>query len=84
MKIKKFKHEGVNEDGTCESGGAVQTKGGMDLIKGNCGLKGCDCSDGYFLIITKPLKEGIVEGCSIEFENLEELETCGRFRKMDI
>lgn len=83
MKITKFRHEDVSEDGTCKSGGAVKVEGGMEIIKGSCDLAECKCSEGFFLVICKPLKDGVVEGCSIEFDSLEELLICTKFNKVE-
>ena len=73
MEFEKFKHKGVNKKGIVKSGGAVHTEGKVILIKGNCGLEGCHCSDGYSLTICMPLKKGIVEGIEVKFDSYEEM-----------
>ena len=76
MKITKFKHEGVLPDGTFKNKtGAVNTIGGAIMSAGEgCGLEGCHCSDGYWITISMPLKDEIVEGISIHFEYKEEFD----------
>lgn len=73
MKFKKFIHKDVAKDGRCKSGGAVVTEGKVIIIKGHCDLKGCNCSNGYFLTIAIPLKNKKVEGICVQFDNFKEM-----------
>ncbi|MFA5300530.1 MAG: hypothetical protein WC389_20275 [Lutibacter sp.] len=60
MKVTTFKHENVNPNGTFkDKRGAVCTDGRISAStpKGNCGLKGCHCSDGHWISIVKPRTE---------------------------
>ena len=82
MKIKKFIHDDVMKNGKCKSGGAIFTEGKVILIKGSCDLPNCNCSQGFFLIVTMPLKGKVVEGIQVEFKDLKEMvETLGIFQK---
>jgi hypothetical protein len=77
MKISKFKHEGVNPDGTFKDRlGAVTVEGrvSMSAIDGGCGAGKCNCSEGHWISIVKPrTPEGVVEGMTVQFESHEEL-----------
>jgi hypothetical protein len=75
MKISKIKHTGVNPDGTFKDQlGAVHTTEKLIVGKGKgCGLKGCHCSDGYWItIMTNRTENGVVEGLQVKFDNKEE------------
>ncbi len=78
MKIEAFKHEGVFPDGTFKNKvGAVNIKGGITFseLNGGCGSEGCHCSDGHWLVITKPRTlHGIVDGVTVAFEDRAEME----------
>jgi len=72
MEINKFKHNDVNEDGTCLTGGAVEIGGSVRFSdkEGGCGSMGCDCSPGHWVCIIFPRTEdGNVNGVSINFDN---------------
>lgn len=75
MKIKRWKHKNVKSDGTFKNQlGAVHTKPRVNIIRGGCGLKGCHCSDGYYLVINEGRnKNGSVNGLTVTFKNKEEL-----------
>ena len=76
MIIKRWQHKNVRKDGTHKNKlGAVYTEPKVYLIKGNCGLKGCHCSDGYHLVICEGRnKNRSVNGLTITFENKKEME----------
>lgn len=77
MKITAFKHEGVLFDGTFkDKEGVINVNGGIIFseLNGGCGLEGCHCSDGHWLVITKPrTNHGIVDGITVAFEDMEEM-----------
>ena len=73
MIISKFQHKGVNNDGTVEGGGAVHTKGGVTIINGGCSFPQCHCSDGFFLVVTLPLKDRKVDGIKVHFKSKDEM-----------
>lgn len=85
MKITKILYKGVNKDGVCKSGGAVETKGKIIIGRGEgCPLhdSGCRCSEGYYITIVKPLRKGIVEGLKVDFENKKEYNKFMRQREL--
>lgn len=75
---KHFKQVNVAPNGTFTDGrlGAIKTAGGVTMsdISGGCGMGNCNCSPGHWICITQPLKNGIVEGVTIYFNNRRELE----------
>lgn len=73
MKIEEFIHRGVRKDGTVKGGGAVHTDARVIIIRGSCGLGNCHCSDGYSLTLGLPLKNGIVRGLKVKFDNKAEM-----------
>jgi hypothetical protein len=75
MKFEKFKHTGVKKDGTFEDEpGAVVTNGAIRMSMGEgCGLKGCHCSDGFWITMVMPLDAGIVEGVKVTFDSRREM-----------
>ena len=77
MQIKSFRHTGVLEDGTFESGvGAVETKGKIVMSQedGGCSADGCTCSNGHWISIIKPRTEdGVVEGVQVTFDDYFEM-----------
>ena len=75
MKLTKLIHKNVLPNGTfSDKSGAVITTGSVRMGKGEgCSLDGCHCSDGYYITILMPLKNGKVEGMKVEFENKKEM-----------
>lgn len=75
MQVEKFIHKGVGPDGKVNSGGAVLTKPFIRMSMGEgCGLRGCHCSDGYWISIgLARTEDGVVEGVIVRFENAEEM-----------
>lgn len=83
MKIKKWKHENVQEDGTClnnlgQPDGAVNTHQGIRVSpsNGGCGLEKCNCSNGHWLMISFGRDEinKTVSGITVYFENWGEMQ----------
>lgn len=75
MDIKKWKHTGVSSDGKVESGGAVGVNGRLTMSRGEgCGLPHCKCSEGFWVCFALPLKDGVVEGTTVHFHDLEEMD----------
>ncbi|MHC4463628.1 MAG: hypothetical protein ACYS30_19690 [Planctomycetota bacterium] len=78
MRTHHFKHIDVNKDGTCKSGGAVETKGVVRLSSrgGGCTLNKCNCSPGHWICVTLPrTNKGVVEGVTLYFDNEKQLTT---------
>ena len=78
MYIKKFRHANVLADGRIIGGGSVETKGSirMSSENGGCGLSGCHCSDGHWIMIASPrTDDGVVEGMTVKFDNYDEFKT---------
>ena len=72
MLIDMWKHEGVNKNGQCASGGAVTTTLNVVLSQpnGGCDLPGCNCSEGHWLCISLPRSSnGVVSGVTIKCDN---------------
>jgi hypothetical protein len=70
MKIKKFRHENVNPDGTVEGGGAVHiTTGIQHSSPCECG---CSGNKPFVVIGFGRTPDGIVEGLTITFDSTEE------------
>lgn len=76
MTTKKIIHENVLQDGTfSDKSGAIETKGWLRTGRGEgCGLPGCHCSDGYYVSIGMPLKDGKVEGIITYFKSKKEMD----------
>jgi len=80
MKIKKYRHENVNEDGTFSDGkaGAVTTEGRICRSQpgcGGCSEPTCNCSQGHWLSISEGrTPDGVVQGITVEFEDQAEME----------
>ena len=72
MKFTKFKHKNVTKKGFT-GGGCVITGGDVRLTFGHCDIKGCACSEGYYLSVIMPLKNRVVEGIRVEFDDLKEM-----------
>lgn len=75
MKLRKIIHKNVLTDGTFSNKrGAIVTTGTIRMGRGEgCGLRGCNCSPGYYVTILMPLKNGIVEGVNATFEGEREM-----------
>lgn len=86
MKIEKFKHTGVNPDGTFKNkAGSVETAGiiSMSDENGGCGIPLCKCSPGHWVTIVMPRsKGGIVEGVKVQFENRDEMDGFLKYRRL--
>jgi hypothetical protein len=63
MQFVKTVHKKVKPDGTFKDQlGAVVTAGAIRIGQGQgCGLKGCKCSDGHYIMIALPRTNGKVE-----------------------
>lgn len=74
MQIKEIIHKNVLPNGTLTNKpGAIETKGKVILGSGEgCGLPNCHCSDGYFISIIAPLKDGEVRGMKVQFDDEKE------------
>ena len=80
MRIKKFRHENVNEDGTFSDGkgGAVVTRGRIVRSdpSGGCSEPTCNCSYGHWVNITEPRSvDGVVLGITVEFDDRAEMDS---------
>ncbi len=81
MKVEKFKHN-IDSNGKLKSGGAVYTKGRLLMSRGEgCGLDNCKCSEGYWLTLVLPIKNGVVEVTKIKFDDLSEMNKFVKGRK---
>jgi hypothetical protein len=78
MKIKKYRHENVKEDGTHPAGGSVVTRGRICRSEpgcGGCSEPTCRCSQGHWISITEPrTSDGVVVGITVEFDDREEMD----------
>lgn len=77
MKIEKYKVEDVDPKGIVKGGGAVEVKGKVMISTGEgCLVKGCHCSDGYWISIVLPrTEEGVVESVRAVFEDKKEMDS---------
>lgn len=85
MKIEKFKHAGVNPDGTFKSGaGSVETAGKISMSgeNGGCGMPSCKCSPGFWISVSLPLRGSTVEGIRVNFDNKKEMEEFMKYRQL--
>lgn len=85
MKIEKIKHTGVNKDGTFKTGaGSVEVNGRiyMSSENGGCGIPGCKCSPGHWIIISLPRKGSLVEEMKVSFDNKNELDRFLQLRQL--
>jgi len=76
MKIVRWEHIGVDENGCIAGGGAVETRKLIRIgIGQGCGLEGCHCSDGYWLMICFGREDdGSVKGVTVYFDSKEHME----------
>ena len=86
--VTKFKHENVNKDGTFSDGkaGAVEVYPSVRMSQedeGGCGLNGCHCSDGHWIMISTGRDSyGTVEGMTVHFESKEYMDRFFRFKEL--
>ena len=76
MEIRTWKHAGVDPDGNVEGGGAVGVTGRFQWSapNGGCGLGGCGCSPGFYMVIPLPRNAaGEVCGATYHFDTVEDL-----------
>ena len=84
MKIKHWTHNRVKPDGVvldengfhCGAVGVVPSIS-MSSDDGGCGLEGCHCSDGHWLVIGfgRNEKDETVSGVTVYFDNYDEMQT---------
>lgn len=84
MKIEKYKHTGVNPDGTVKTGGAVEVNGSikMSAENGGCGMPSCKCSPGFWISIAMPRRGSTVEGIRVNFDTKKEFEDFLKYRQL--
>lgn len=75
--ITTFKHTGVLKDGTFkDEPGAVNINAGNSISapKGGCGMDGCNCSPGHWLVIGNGLSaKGVISGKTLYFVSRKDL-----------
>lgn len=84
MKIEKIKHT-VNPDGTFkDKDGSVETSGkiSMSAEKGGCGVPGCSCSPGHWIMTCSPRKGSTVECIKVIFDSKNEMDDFFKFRQL--
>jgi hypothetical protein len=85
MKFEESITDNVESNGKVKDGGAVVTKGTIRMSTGEgCGLKGCHCSDGYWLSVVLPWEFvkcddkgsfGKVKSIKVIFDDRDEMNT---------
>ncbi len=77
MYTTPWKHTGVKPDGTFKNKpGAVNVKKGVTISapRGGCGMLGCNCSPGHWIVISNGrTKAGVLTGKTIHFDTRKEL-----------
>lgn len=67
MRIEKWKH-------VVDGHGSIYTDPMIRMSRGEgCGLQGCHCSDGYWIMISKGRIDNVVEGLTCFFADQEEM-----------
>ena len=81
MKIEKWKYDNVRDNGDCidDDGNIIGNVHVNKIISmspdsGGCGLKGCHCSDGHWLMIGFGLHDNQVSGLTVYFDNWGEMQ----------
>jgi len=72
MEIKEWAYDNVNPDGTFQFGdGAVVVDGELSFssMGGGCNFDNCKCSEGHWICIPEPYKDGVVRGVTLYFPN---------------
>lgn len=77
--IEEYFYSNVNPDGTFDNEpGAVNIEATITLSSphGGCGMKGCNCSPGHWIMISKGRNsKGEVKGKTLYFKNRKDLLT---------
>ncbi|SDJ48913.1 hypothetical protein SAMN04487926_1554 [Paraburkholderia steynii] len=76
--VEIIQFDGVPEDGVIDEGAQVPVKGMIATSPpdGGCGVAGCPCVRGHFVMRIYPRDEhGCVLGYVVEFESRQELES---------
>lgn len=74
MKVTFEEMDGINEDGTVISGGAVGTEEFFRMSRGEgCGTPGCHCSDGYWISMGTKVMDGKRKIMKVKFDSLAEM-----------
>lgn len=85
MRIEKFVHRKVRQDGTfVNERGAVETRAMIRMSSGEgCDLEDCHCSDGYWISIGLPRTSGgIIEGIKVKFDDKKEFDKFMKNRQL--
>ena len=76
MKVRTTEYTHVEPDGHLAEGGSIEVKPLIRMSRGEgCGLKGCDCSDGYWISVSAGrTSDGVVKSMMVEFKNKAEFD----------
>jgi len=76
--VEIIQYDEIPEDGLIDEGALIPVKGMIEMSTpdGGCGLAGCPCIRGHFVMRLFPRDEqGFVRGYVVEFESRQELES---------